>query len=236
LQRTEIDVARAVAQHASYEQALRDAGCTLHHIAALPEAPDGVFVEDAAVLLDATAVITRPGAASRAGETASVAEALAERYEIRHMREGRLDGGDVLRVGRTLYVGASQRSDAAGFAALRDIAVPLGFAVIRVPLGGCLHLKSAVSYAGEINARPVLAINPDWVDPAPFDDAILCPVDAAEPWAANVLAFGDRLLVGADSPRTRDRLAALGLSAATLEIDELRKAEAGLTCTSLIGI
>jgi dimethylargininase len=235
LERVPIDVARATEQHAAYEEALLLCGCALRRLPPLPDAPDGVFVEDTAVLLDRTAIITRPGAPTRVGETASVAAMLTERYDVRHLPAGRLEGGDVLRVGRTLYVGLSQRTDAAGFAALREIAVPLGFNMVQVPVGGCLHLKSAVSVAGEIGGRPVLAINPDWIDSAVFGNAILCIVDPDEPWAANVLAVGGTVLTGESSPRTQERLSALGLSVETLDTSELRKAEAGLTCMSLIG-
>jgi dimethylargininase len=234
-QRVPIDVARAVEQHAAYEEALLLCGCALRRLPPLPDATDGVFVEDTAVLLDGIAVITRPGAPSRVGETASVAATLAEHYDVRYLAAGRLEGGDVLRVGRTLFVGLSQRTDAAGFSALRDIATPLGFTAVQVPVGGCLHLKSAVSLAGHINRRPVLAINPGWIDGAVFGDAILCAVDPAEPWAANVLAIGGTVLLGESSPRMQARLSALGLSVEALETDELRKAEAGLTCMSLIG-
>jgi dimethylargininase len=234
--REPIDVARAMAQHAAYRQALAAAGCVLHDIAPLPDAPDGVFVEDMAVLLDGTAVIARPGAASRVVETGSVAEALAGRYEVRHLAEGSLDGGDVMRVGRTLYVGLSTRTDAAGAAGLRDIAVPLGFLVVAVPVGAVLHLKSAISYAGDLNGRPVLVAQPGWIDLAAFGDALVCAVDPSEPWAANVLPLGDKVLMAEDSPRTRTRLEALGLTVETLDTTELRKAEAALTCMSLIGI
>jgi dimethylargininase len=233
--RVPIDVARAVAQHAAYRQALAAAGCILHAIPPLPGAPDGVFVEDTAVLLDRTAVITRPGNPSRAVETESVAASLAGRYDVRHLAQGRLDGGDVMRVGRTLYVGLSTRTDADGLAALRDIVVPMGFSVVGVPVGAVLHLKSAISYAGELNGRPVLVCQPEWIDPAAFGEALVCAVDPSEPWAANVLALGDKVVMAEDSPRTRQRLEAHGLRVDTLDTSELRKAEAALTCMSLIG-
>jgi dimethylargininase len=233
--RVPIDVARAVAQHAAYQQALAEAGCVLHALPPLPDAPDGVFVEDTAVLLDNTAVITRPGNPSRAAETPSVAACLADRYEVRHLAQGRLDGGDVMRVGRTLYVGMSTRTDPAGLAALRDIAVPLGFSVVGVPVGAVLHLKSGISYAGDLNGRPVLVCQPDWIDPAAFGNALICAVDPSEPWAANVLVLDETVLMAEDSPLTRRRLEALGLRVATLDTSELRKAEAALTCMSLIG-
>lgn len=234
--RVPIDVPRAVAQHAAYERALAASGCALHAIPPLPEAPDGVFVEDTAVLLDGTAVITRPGAVSRIVETDSVAATLAGRYVVRHLAAGRLEGGDVMQVGRTLYVGLSTRTDPVGLASLRDIAVPLGFSVAAVPVGAVLHLKSAVSYAGALNGRPVLVCQPTWVDAAAFGDALVCAVHPSEPWAANVLVLEDKVLMAMDSPRTRQRVEALGLRVETLDTTELRKAEAALTCMSLIGI
>src|SRR5437868_15504465 len=102
-----VDVARAVAQHAAYEQALADAGLEIRRLAPLDDYPDGMFVEDNALLLGEHAVILRLGAASRAGETATTADALADRFTLHRLDAGHVDGGDVLRIGRSLHVGIS---------------------------------------------------------------------------------------------------------------------------------
>ena len=174
LDRQAIDPARAAVQHAAYEQALADAGFEVVRLPELAEDPDAVFVEDTALLLGGHAVITRPGAASRADEVHSTADGLEPFFTVHHLGAGVLDGGDVLRIGTTLYVGQSSRTDAAGTAALADLVAPLGFTVVPVELGRCLHLKTAVTYAG----RDTVLINPDWVYPALFVGAGAIAVDA----------------------------------------------------------
>ena len=140
LERAPIDIAKAVAQHAAYERALADAGFDVIRLPDLVDAPDGVFVEDTALLLGEHVIITRPGAPSRRGETASAAGVLAKYMTVHTLPDGNLDGGDVLRIGDTLYVGASLRTDAAGIEALRVTAAPLGFETVSVELLDCLHL------------------------------------------------------------------------------------------------
>ena len=112
LERVPIDVARATAQHATYEQALADAGFDIVRLPELADDPDAVFVEDTALILGDHAVITRPGAPSRIGEVDSTAEGLAGRFEVHCITDGHVDGGDVLRIGRRLYVGLSTRPTA----------------------------------------------------------------------------------------------------------------------------
>jgi len=233
LNRVPIDLGRAEAQHADYEAALAEAGFEVKHLPALPDAPDGVFVEDTALILGRHAVITRPGAESRAGETASTAEALAEAFTVHRLAAGTLDGGDVLRIGRTLYVGRGARTSDEGIAALAGTAGPLGFAVVPVEAGGCLHLKTAATFAGPDSAgNPVLVYHPDWVSPDLF--AGVEPVAVAEPDAANVLRAGDRLFVSSQAPRAAEMLAGRGFEVVLLDVSELHKAEAGLTCCSLL--
>ncbi len=228
-----IDLSQAEAQHAAYERALADAGFEVRRLPTLPDAPDGVFVEDTALILGRHAVITRPGAASRAGETASTAEGLVGDFTLHRLAAGTLDGGDVLSIGRALYVGRSARTSDAGIAALADLAGPLGYQVVPVEVSGCLHLKSAVTFAGPDGAgRPVLLYHRDWISPAPFADVE--PVAVPEPSAANALRAGETLLVSAAGPRTVDMLLGRGFRVVALDVSELHKAEAGLTCMSLI--
>lgn len=230
LDRVAIDADRAIAQHAAYEQALRDAGFDIVRLPYLAEDPDAVFVEDTAILLGEHAVITRPGAASRADEVDSTAEGLESYFTVHRLPEGTLDGGDVLKIGGTLYVGQSSRTDQAGTAALAAIAGPLGYRVVPVELGRCLHLKTAVTLAG----RDTLLVNPEWVDPAIFEGTDPLPVATDEPWGANIVQAGEQLIYAAGSPKTAQRLRDRGLHIVVVDLSELQKAEAGGTCMSLI--
>ena len=235
LDRGAIDPVRAAVQHAAYEQALADAGFDVVRLPDLADDPDAVFVEDTAILLGSHAVITRPGAPSRAGETASTAAGLAPFFTVHHLARGVIDGGDVLRIGERLYVGQSSRTDAAGTEALAAVVARLGFEVVPVELGRCLHLKTAVTFAGpDGSGRPTLLVNPDWVDPTLFAGAEPLAVAADEPFAANVVRAGERLLMAAGSPKTAAKLRGRGFTVVQLDLSELQKAEAGGTCMSLI--
>jgi dimethylargininase len=235
LGREPIDPERASAQHQAYERALAASGYDVVRLPDLPDHADGVFVEDTAILLGEHAVITRPGAPSRRPEADSTAEALADRFTVHRMTRGRLDGGDVLRIGRQIYVGRSLRTDCAGMVALANIAAPLGYEVIDVPHERCLHLKTGATYAGRDQAgRNVVLINPDWIDPAVFGDVFLLRSHPDEAFGANALKVGERLIYPSAYPRTAERLRALGFEVEEVDIGELEKAEAGLTCMSLI--
>ena len=235
LKRQPIDVRRAVEQHAAYETALSDAGLTIRRLAPLDDHPDGVFVEDTAVLLGDQAVIARPGIPSRFDEIFSTAEGLAPHFKVHFLETGILDGGDVLRVDKMLYVGRSRRTDGNGMCALRDIVERLGFQVASVELGLCLHLKTAATYVGQDReGRPAVLVNPDWVDPALFAGTHPIHVGKDEPYAANVVRAGDRLLMAAGNQRTAERLQERGFQVVELDLSELQKAEAGGTCMSLI--
>jgi dimethylargininase len=228
-----IDIARAIAQHRAYEDALAEAGLTVVRLPPLDDFADGVFVEDTALLLGEHAIITRPGAASRAAEADSTASALAGAFTIHRLSGGTLDGGDVLRIGKTLYVGSSGRTSREGIAALADAAGPLGYAVVPVEVTGCLHLKTAATFAGHDSAgNPVLVYHPPFVSPAPF--AGVEPVAVDEPDAANAVRAGGKLLVSGEGPRSAEMLARRGFDLVPLDVGELHKAEAGLTCMSLI--
>lgn len=231
LPRVEIDVARAAAQHHAYAEALVAAGCQLVSLPAEPDLPDSVFVEDAAVVLDQVAVITRPGAESRRPETRSVADAL-RRYRALVPIEppGTLDGGDVLCVDRTVYVGLSTRSDPSGIDQLAAAAAPFGYRVVRVPVDGCLHLKTAVTRVSETT----LLINPEWVDRSLFSGMEFIDVDPSEPSAANALLVGGKVIYSAACPRTRRRLLDWGIDVISVDVSEIEKAEGGVTCCSLI--
>ncbi len=232
LAREPIDVALAGEQHRAYEERLRELGCTVVPLPGEPGLPDAVFVEDCAVVLEDVAVITRPGAESRRAETASVARALEPyRRIVRLEPPATLDGGDVLRVGGTLYVGRSRRTNAAGVAQLARTVAPLGVRVVTVAVTGCLHLKSAVTLV----APGVLLVQPAWLSPdelAPALERIL--VDPEEPFAANALLVGGAVIHPAAFPRTRRRLETRGIDVRPVDVSELAKAEGAVTCCSLV--
>ena len=231
LERTAIDAERAVRQHADYTQALHALGCRLEWLPPLPQHPDGVFVEDTAVVLTEIAVITRPGAAARRGETPTVAQALGQLRRVAAIAgPGCLDGGDVLHVGRTLHVGISDRTNAAGTDQLARLLSPHGYRIENVAFAGCLHLKSACSFI----PPDVLLVNPEWVEPATLGAWRVIEIDAREPYSANTLTIGDTTLVSAAYPHTRGRLEAAGVRTRSVDVSELHKAEGGLTCMSLL--
>jgi dimethylargininase len=231
LDRTPIDLQRAVDQHRVYEEALAAMGCVVDRIAPEPEMPDSVFVEDAAIVLDEIAIITMPGAASRRGELPSVAEALRPFRELVYIQApGTIDGGDVLRMGKHLYAGLSDRTGAEGITQLAAAVRPFGYYVTAVLLHGCLHLKTAVTQIGEES----VLLNPTWLDAHVFDRYQRIEVDPQEPLAGNVLLVGQGLMVSTAFPRTLDRLRRSGLTIYEVDASELAKAEGGLTCCSLI--
>ena len=235
LKRAPIDFETAAGQHDQYERAIEDAGYDLIRLPELPFHPDGVFVEDTALIIDNHAVITRPGAPSRADETGSTAEGLAGHFELHRIEHGFLDGGDVLRIGRTLYVGRSTRTDTDGIVALLAVVRPLGFDVVEAKLRGCLHLKTGTTLAGpDAAGRPVLLYCPASIDAAQFAGVEPLAIAPSEPAAANCVRAGNSLILPGGNPRTADLLGSLGFKVVEVDVSELQKAEAGVTCMSLI--
>lgn len=230
LAREPIDPDRAAAQHRAYVAALEQLGCELHWLAPEPALPDAVFVEDTAVVVDEVAVVTRPGAPSRRPETASVAAALAPYRPVATIdAPGTLDGGDVLQLGRTVFVGRSDRTNEAGIAQLARHLGAFGYDVRSVETHGCLHLKSAITEV----ADGMLLANPAWIAPGVFPGQVI-PVDPAEPYAANALRVEGMVIYAAAWSRTRRRLERCGVRVLPVDVSELAKAEAGVTCCSLI--
>jgi len=229
--RQPIDVAKAAEQHKQYEECLRELGVSVVSLPAEPEMPDSMFVEDPAVVVNEVAVMTRMGAESRRKESDSLAAALAKFRPLRWMRQpATLEGGDVLRIESILYVGLSARTNREGMAQLATELGGFGYSVRPVEVRGCLHLKSACTYAGD---QTILA-NGDWIDTSIFDGFRIVDVPRTEPRAANVLAIGETVLVPAAFPATAELLQRLGRKVRTLDISELMKAEAGLTCSSIL--
>lgn len=229
--REEIDAALAIAQHRQYERLLVELGCRLFTLPGDPDLPDCVFIEDIAVVLDEVAIITRPGAASRRPEIPVVRAALEPFRPLVEIEEpGLLDGGDVLTVGRTLFVGLSTRTNQAAIDQLVRLLGPHDYRVRPVEFQSCLHLKSAVTLV----ADQTLLIQPGWVSPENFVDFDLIPVDPSEPRGGNAVRIGDTVLYASGYARTRERMEASGLTVRTVDQSELEKAEGGITCCSLI--
>jgi dimethylargininase len=231
LDRQPIDPVRAANQHRAYEDILESLGLRITSLPAEPDLPDSVFVEDPAIVLDEIAVICRPGAVSRRPESASIAAALESFRELKRIEApGTIEGGDVMLVGKTLYVGASRRTNAEGIRQLGAYTAPFGYRVVPVPVLGSLHLKSGVCWLGD---SAVLA-NRDWIDAAALKGFEIVDVPRHEPGAANVLRIGETIVMPASFPATRDLLEGRGYHVRTVDISELQKAEAGVTCSSLI--
>ncbi len=231
LERQEIDLAKAIAQHSGYRDCLLELGLAVLTLPAAPDLPDSVFVEDPAVVVDEAAVILRMGAASRRAEAESLACALAPYRPLHRLREpATLEGGDVVRVERRIFVGLSGRTNRAGIEQFAGILEPLGYTVTAVEMRGCLHLKSACCRLG----GDLLLANREWVDEAPFAGLGIIDVAPGEPAAADVLPVGGAVLIPAAFPATAERLERLGHRVIPLDVSELMKAEAGVTCMSVI--
>jgi dimethylargininase len=231
LAREPLDVGRAVLEHHAYEKLLHELDVTVRHLPPTPELPDAVFVEDTAVVLDEVAVITRPGATSRRPETSSVAAALSTHRPLVFIdAPATMDGGDVLVAERRIYVGLSTRTNREAVDQMTRALLPHGYEVIAVEFSGCLHLKSAVT---RVDTRTLL-LNPAWVDKGVFTGYRAVPVEPREPHAANALRVAETVIFPSHFPATRARLEAEGLRVAPLQMVELAKAEAGVTCCSLL--
>ncbi|HTW37149.1 MAG TPA: arginine deiminase family protein [Steroidobacteraceae bacterium] len=228
------DVEKALEQHRQYCRALGE--CGLEIVALPPDEryPDGTFVEDTAVVAQRVAVVTRPGAESRAGEVSAVATALRgltpelERIEP----PGTVDGGDVCQAEEHFLIGISERTNAAGAAQLTGILVRHGYSASTVDIrrdGKLLHLKSGIAYLGD--RRFVLA--PGFPRVEALEDHMLLEVDAAEAYAANCVRVNDAILLPRGYPRIAERLADLGYTIRLLDVSEFQKMDGGLSCLSV---
>jgi dimethylargininase len=231
LERTPVDLDLARTQHAGLVEALRVRGHDVHSLPALDELPDSCFVEDPAVVLDDVAVIARPALASRRGERESLEQHLAMLRPLVHITApGTLEGGDVLAVEETLYVGWSERTNHAGLKQLAHLLLEYGYRVKAVEVKGSLHLKTAVTRV----ADDLLLVNPAWVDLHRVQGMRLLEVDPSEPFAACALMLDGVVYYPENFPRTLERLEQTGLEVVTLPLSEFQKAEGGPTCLALI--
>ena len=231
LERQTINLETAVTQHAQYEQALRSLGVEIISLPAEPELPDSVFVEDAALVLDELAILTRPGAKSRRPEVESISQALEPYREMVTIQApGFLDGGDILKSGKMIYVGISTRSNTSAIQQMQNYLKQFGYQVKGIKVTGCLHLKSAVTQVAE----NTVLINPAWIDKMEFAGYQVIEVHPTEMYAANAVQVGETLLYQPCFPETSQRLEAAGLQLKLVDATELGKAEGALTCCSLI--
>jgi dimethylargininase len=231
LERTRIDPARAARQHKEYCTLLRDCGLRVIELTVNSAYPDATFIEDTAVVVDEIAVMASMGVESRRGEVAGVESVLAVYREIDRIQPpATLEGGDVLRIGQKVFVGITPRTNAAGVNALKAILGPFDYRVVPVAVKNCLHLKSACT---TIDDDTVL-VNPHWVDLMNFRDYRAISVSDDEPWAANSLRVDNILCMHEGFAKTIEILQGQGFSVKTVDISELLKAEAGMTCSSII--
>ena len=231
IERKPIDMQKARAQHHAYEAVLEKLGAKVISLPEEPDLPDSMFVEDPAIVLDEVAVICPLGTETRRKEAPSLATALEPFRKLAYVKlPGMLEGGDVLRIGKKIFVGSTERSNPEGIRQLAVIAEHHGYDLTAVPVTGCLHLKSAVTYLG----RNTLLGNRAWFQSKRLEGFEWVDVDPAEPHAGNALAIGESIVFPASFPKTRARIEAKGFHIESLDISELQKAEAGLTCSSLL--
>ena len=224
-----VDLART--QHRSYKEALQLLGLKLHEHPPMERFPDCCFVEDCAVLLGTRAVVTNPGTPSRVGEEESLIPFLSARFEVHRMpHPATLDGGDCLRIGRTLYVGASGRTNAEGIRFLSDTAHPLGLEVVPVPVRDALHLKCVCSSLGPERVLLAEGFLPDDL----FRGLEITHVPREEAYAANCVAFNGSAIISAGYPRTRELIEKAGFKTYPIDVSEIRKADGSLTCLSIL--
>ncbi len=229
--RETIDVAKATAQHKAYQVCLAKLGVHVVPLPGEPELPDSVFVEDPAVVVDEIAIIANMGALSRRPEARSLAIALAHYRPLKFVSEpATLDGGDVLRIGRTVFVGLSQRTNSDGIGQITELLRPYDYSVQPVPVRGCLHLKSGCSYIG----NNTMLVHRSWIDSDRFRGFDLLDVPEAEPAAANALLIEKTVILPSAYPQTQAVLEKRGCEVRMIDVSELQKAEAGVTCCSVL--
>jgi dimethylargininase len=228
--RTPVDPGLAAQQHAAYVAAVADAGWTVQEVAHADDLPDSAFVEDTVVVGGGLAVLTNPGTEERRAEVAGTEEAVrALGLEIERIEgPGTLDGGDVLRVGTTLYAGRGGRTNAEGIRQLNELVAPRGFTVVPVPLYRVLHLKSAVTALPD--GRPI-AGDPSLFDASPFVELQIVPEEAG---SHVILLGGATILMAASAPRSAELFDDWGFEVVVVDIGEFEKMEGCVTCLSVL--
>lgn len=231
LDRSPIDLELAARQHDAYCSLLRELGVTVELLSGNEPYPDSCFVEDTAVVVSELAVICCPGVPSRRPETELIERELAKyRETARISLPATIEGGDVLRIGKKMFVGQSRRTNSKGIQELWRIMEPYGYSVTPVKIKDSLHLKSACTSIDD----ETLFLNPEWVDLTPFKEFNLVYTPPEEPWSANLLRVGEAVCIQAGFPAAAELIERLARRVEIVDTSELRKAEAGLTCSSII--
>lgn len=217
-------------QHHDYRQALLSLGLDVLVLPAEPGYPDAYFVEDPAIVTPKIAVIARPGAPSRLGEETSLVSFLEYYRPLKRIHApGTLEGGDVLMVGNHFFIGRSERTNPEGAAQLARLLIEAGHTAETVTVAAGLHLKSCVNFVGN-NTLLITQNLANYPGFTPYDRIIL---EEDEEYAANTLWMNDSLLMPKGFPKTRAKLAKLGMPVIELDVSEIRKMDGGLTCMSL---
>lgn len=231
IERNLIDYTKALEQHRAYREGLESCGVKVVMLPAADDLPDSVFVEDTAIILDELAIITPMGIASRRPEPALIEPEIARYRPTQHIAlPATIEGGDVMRLGKSIFVSLSTRTNTAGIEALRALAAPYGYTVTAVTLRDCLHLKSACTALDD----QTILVNSAGVDTFLFGGYELVEVAPDEPGAANVVRANGSILMNSQYPRTAEIIERQGYRTCAVDTSEFTKAEAAMTCMSLI--
>ena len=231
IERNRIHILRAESQHREFRKLLTKCNYRVITLDAVTNLPDSVFVEDTALVLPEIAVVFPMAEGSRSGESDLIeAELRPFRKTVRIEPPAKIEGGDILRVGKTIFAGISARTNATGAEALAEIVRKWDYEVVKVPVKDALHLKTACTALDD----ETLIINPSWVDPAAFKGLRCIEVGPEEPFAANTLSLNNQIVMCEGFVKTRGRIEKAGFSTTTADISEFLKAEAGLTCLCIL--
>jgi len=235
------DCARALEQHAAYCEALESCGLTLTHLPAAEQYPDSTFVEDTAVIIPPhsptgkhCAVITRPGADSRRGETAGIQQILSQIFDETRaiVAPGTLDGGDVCEADDHFFIGISGRTNKQGGTQLAEFLMSFGYSSSFVDIRNMesiLHLKSGIAYLG----NKQLVVTGDFAELPQFSDYEFVRLRTGDDYAANCVLINDTLLIAAGFPEFERSLKSLGYRTLPINMSEFQKLDGGLSCLSL---
>jgi len=230
LEQETIDIQKAQKEHENYCLMLEECGAKVIIHDENISLPDSVFVEDPIIVFDEIAVLTSLGVESRRKESQSMETTFSKYRNVQRINlPAKIEGGDVLKIGRRIFVGLGARTNAAGIDALRDIIAPYGYEVISVAVPGCLHLKTGCTALDE----HTVLINPTWVDSNAFGEFTQINVPTEEPFGANILKINETICMNRAFPKTIELVESLGYKVKSTDITEFVKAEAGLTCMSV---
>ncbi len=231
LVRSPIDWGRLQSQHQDYRAALNAVDTDLKVLPALRDYPDSTFVEDVLICLPELSIVCSPGALSRRGEACEIVNHLPiGKPVVRIELPATLDGGDVLVTGKTIFIGLSTRTNQLGVEQIKKLGERLGYTVLPVKVRGALHLKTAVTAV----ASDLLILNPDWIDRAVFEDWQTIVVDPNEPFSGNCLRIKNQVFVQSNHQAAAEKILLNGFNVQLIDISEFAKAEAGLTCLSVV--